>query len=328
MDQLTSGLKRITLRMPTKEEHDAREKQKALEAEKKAAATTTAAKTASRKTPAARTKTTKAATTTTKKTTGRPAKASKPTSPVEIPPVQPLQIQPPVLESNISTKPRQTPIPLPGNVRQLVNGIEPSVPAPEPPKVERAASHPLQQPQPIQAQQTLNILPNIEPERRTSTEAIEPPTELKEMAITPEDLPKSSFTTVVDPLPLTTSPPRPDTPPPPPPASAFMNYTAETFGTAPVANMVPAPPKPEPQTQVPLQWMPTNSDGRPMTPASKRQDLPVFTANGAIPFAPNPNPAGNAPAPFNHQSAGAAPPKIKLENESADIWDVPETPAR
>ncbi|ORY01744.1 putative HOS3-like histone deacetylase [Clohesyomyces aquaticus] len=300
VDQLTSGLKRITLKLPPKEEYEAREKQKALEAEKKAAAT----KTTTRKTPAARAPktTTKPATktATTKKAPARATKASKPSSPVGPAPLAP------------------------------VNAIT----YPEPPQIKQAATPPLEQPQPVHSIQSMGMVPTMTTaERGASLEAIDPPTELAEMTIHPDQLPKPSFTTPVEPLPLTTPPPRPDTPPPPPPSNMpeFVNYGAHSFGVASSLN-AGANQAHQHEPQAPLQWLPPNTDAalpsaalptntaaavRPMTPSSKRQDLPVFTANGVIPFASNPNAAGNT------VRGGEA-----KKNEEKDVWEVPETPAR
>jgi histone deacetylase HOS3 len=54
-----------------------------------------------------------------------------------------------------------------------------------------------------------------------------------------------------------------------------------------------------------------------MSPASKRPDLPVFSANGMIPFAPT--------SQAGHQGASA---EVKNEEHRQDLWDIPDTPAR
>ncbi|PSN69391.1 Arginase/deacetylase [Corynespora cassiicola Philippines] len=296
IDQITSGLKRITLKLPPKEEYEARERQR--EAEKKAAAKTT-----TRKAPVARTSKSapKATVTTTKKAPSRLSKSSKPSTPVE---------------------------------------PEPPVPAPELPKTEKVNEAPLEQPQPVQLEQASALVEQAlpaqslapeqnadtvsPPERRTSTGIVEPPTELAKMDITPDQLPKPSFVTATEPLPVTTSPPRPDTPPPPPPSSIpFVNYTTQTFGTNSSVALQEA-------QNSNLQWMPPNMDTAaptsgstlpvakgtwPVSPAAKRQDLPVFTANGSIPFAPAPTAATG--------DVQAAPSKA----EDKEVWDVPETRA-
>ncbi|CAN9301147.1 unnamed protein product [Alternaria alternata] len=301
VDALTSGLKRITLKMPSKEEHDAREKEKA-EKQKVAEAPK---KTTARKPPAARAPPTKPTTkpaATAKRGPGRPAKSSKPASPI-----------------------------------------------PEVPQMQVAAAAPLEQPQPIQTDSS-NVLPQptapqpfqdaqnpMEPpavDRRISGGIVQPPTELHDMAITPEQireqLPMPSFVTVTEPLSDVSPPSRADTPPPPPPSniSQFVNYTAQSFGGNP--DFVTSPPDTSsPQASATLQWVAnthaedTTMPGVPlMSPPSKRADLPVFTANGAIPFASGSNDLENASRP-EYPGVG-----IKNEEKVRDMWEVPDTPAR
>ncbi|KAF2262232.1 Arginase/deacetylase [Lojkania enalia] len=303
MDQLTTGLKRITLKLPSKEEYEAREKQKALEAAERKAAP----KTTSRKAPAARTTKAPARTTVTKKPVGRPPKSSKPPSPVEATP-QPAPVSKPVEH----------------------------VHSPEPPKVENAAITPLEQPQPLPPRRGSLSMAMMDTGRRTSTEPINPPAELAEMNITPDQLPKPSVLASVEPVTVTTSPPRPDTPPPPPPSiPQFVNYTTTTFGSAttvnPIYNQVT-----KPENQEPLQWLPPNTDavprnttasGQPMSPSSKRQELPVFAANGRIPFAPMPNTVSNMSmlVPPTQPVVGGT---TSTTGGEIDIWEVPDTPAR
>lgn len=319
VDALTSGLKRITLKMPTREEYEARErekeeKQKAAEASKKA---TTKATT--RKAPASRTTSTATKTAakpaTAKRGPGRSSKASKPASPVE--------------------------------TKAL----------PESPKVQSAANAPLEQPQPVQPESASLVAPPtlphapqeagnaVEPaaaDRRTSGGVLEPPTELKDMAMTPEQLreqlPKPSFVTVTQPSPAISPPLRADTPPPPPPSSIpqFVNYTSRSFGAAPPVEGQ-ASTAVDAQNAVPLQWVPSNAStaptsttgSRPMSPASKRQDLPVFTANGMIPFASNSNAVSASHGTTSSMLAGqqAAVLDVKQEEKVQDIWEVPDTPA-
>ncbi|KAF1830058.1 Arginase/deacetylase [Decorospora gaudefroyi] len=300
VDALTSGLKRITLKLPPKEEYEAREKAK----EEKQKAVEVAKKTTTRKPPAARAPTTKppAATssTTTKRAAGRAAKSSKPVSP---------------LEGKAST------------------------PAPEVPKVESAAAAPLIQPQPISLE-SASVLPDsgevqaaTEPpavDRRISGGIIQPPTtDLHDLAMTPEQLreqlPMPSFVTVTEPVKNISPPPRADTPPPPPPSNIpqFVNYTAQSFSTT--ATFASPTNESDPQASATLQWVSNThaesadvTGGQDMSPASKRGGLPVFTANGAIPFASSPN------GVFGQQGAAA---QVR-EEEAKDIWEVPDTPAR
>jgi histone deacetylase HOS3 len=104
----------------------------------------------------------------------------------------------------------------------------------------------------------------------------------------------------------------------------FVNYNKETFSSKPVVDSTQVVPS-EPQAA--LQWLPPNAEAaRPMSPSSKRQDLPVFSANGMIPFASNASNANGTSLPAEHQVLGATTePKVEAKN---DIWDVPETPTR
>jgi histone deacetylase HOS3 len=279
MDQLTSRVQRVKLNMPSKEEHDAKEKSK--ETEKKARVP--------RKAPAP-----KIAKPTVRKAPGRPPKATKPLLPVN-----------------------QAEIPVP-------------VAAPQVPEVEMATVPSLEQPQPIVPATSIVIeQPNALDARgdnsirspRQSNGIVEPPAELMEISL--EQLPIPPFLEI-NPLPLQTSPPRPDTPPPPPPSNIdqFLNYNTQTFETA--------RPLAEVDGQAALQWLPPNTAApapapanvpamansyRPPSSAGSRQSLPVFTASGTIPFAPRPN-------------VTATVPKAEPNDEPKDLWEVPEMPAR
>ncbi|KAF2181375.1 Arginase/deacetylase [Zopfia rhizophila CBS 207.26] len=258
-----------------------------------------------RKTPAART----TKTTTTKKGHGRPTRASKPPSPVE--PVARLKQEEPIR-------------------------------SPEPPKIEHAATAPLEQPQPQQAIQPSSTMPIAETERRPSSDPVDPPTELAEINILPDRLPKPTFT-AVDPLPMSASPPRPDTPPPPPPPPSnipqFVNYGTHTFGATSSPNSTQASAAAHSVPQAPLQWLPPNTDAAlptaaagkgetPMSPSVKRHDLPTFEANGVIPFAANPNAGSGLSAPMRHIAGDATKKESNTPGEEKDIWEVPVTPAR
>jgi len=310
VDALTSGLKRVTLKMPSKEEYDAREREKA----EKLKAAEAPKRTTTRKPPAARAPPTKPATkpaTTAKRGPGRPAKTSKPASPV-----------------------------------------------PEAPQMQVAAAAPLEQPQPVQMDSS-TVLPQQEMQasmeqppidRRISGGIVQPPTELHDMAITPEQIREQlpmvssdyvmhmrhmltsqpSFVTVTEPLKDVSPPSRADTPPPPPPSnlSEFVNYTAQNFGGN--SEFVTPHDASDPQASATLQWVAnthaedTSMPGVPlMSPSSKRADLPVFTSNGAIPFASNSNGPTNAHS--RPESAGA---ELKKEENGRGIWDIPDTPAR
>ncbi|KAL5113527.1 histone deacetylase [Pleosporales sp. CAS-2024a] len=263
MDNLTSGLKRITLKLPPREEYESREKakeekQKALEAAKKAAA-----KPATRKPAAPRTATTKPApvkVTATKRGPGRPPRCSKPASPVDAALVAPM---------------------------------------PEAPQIQSAAATTLMEPQPVQP----DSIPALE--RHASGGLVEPPTQSTPIEQLREQLPKLAFITSAEPVHDQSPPRRDETPPPPPPSSIpdFVNYTSQSFST------VPAVLEDARCTDAPLQWLPPNTElsaPGPLSPASKRQDLPVFSAKGAIPFASS----------------------VKQEEIGQDVWEIPETPAR
>ena len=199
---------------------------------------------------------------------------------------------------------------------------------------EIAAVAPLRQPQPIIPQAARVVTEQLnEPvafgessfkSPRHSIGVLEPPTGLVEMDIAPEQLPLSAFVEA-EPLPLTTSEPRPDTPPPPPPPSnmnEFVNYNTQTFGTARPHSEVPG--------RIALQWPPANNaapvpapanvpgmmnSNRPPSAAGTRNNLPVFSSSGAIPFAPRPDGVATVPKP-------------EPRDEPKDIWEIPETPAR
>jgi histone deacetylase HOS3 len=305
VDALTSGLKRITLKMPSKEEYEAREKEKTEKA--KAPAKTTARKTPTARTTAAKPPAKPAAA---KKGPGRPPKSLKPTSPVN---------------------------------------MGAATPEPEEPKLQSAATAPLVEPQPIQLDSISALVQPIIPQpgqnpptdadfqplnRRTSAGLVEPPTD--DMGMTPEQLreqlPKPSCITVPEAIPNITPPVRADTPPPPPPSSIpdFVNYTAQTFGAAPTASSDVLAW--EAGGAGALQWLPPNSEDiptatsstHPMSPASKKQDLPVFSANGVIPFASHTIPSSTTSSVLGYQCVST---DVK-EESSQDIWEIPETPAR
>ncbi|KAF1940436.1 putative HOS3-like histone deacetylase [Clathrospora elynae] len=308
VDALTSGLKRITLKLPPKEVYEAREKekeekQKAAEASKKAAAKTT-----TRKTPAARAPPTSLAakaTTAVKRGPGRAAKSSKPVTPVE------SKVTTPVPESPILQAAAAAPLVQPQPVQ-----IEPASILPQP-----MAPQPFQEAEDVTGPQAVD--------RRVSGGIIQPPTDIHDMTMTPEQLreqlPMPSFVTVTEPL-SNISPPRADTPPPPPPSSIpqFVNYPAPSFGGQMNTS--------DPQASATMQWVAnTNAEPldvaetQPMSPASKRGDLPVFSANGVIPFASSPDLRMDS---GSGQDGAAAEVKKEEEKRFQDIWEVPDTPAR
>ncbi|KAF2748658.1 Arginase/deacetylase, partial [Sporormia fimetaria CBS 119925] len=256
VDQLTTGIKRITLKLPSKEDHEAREKQKASDAEKKATATA-AARTATRRAPASRARPTKASTTTAtganKKAPSRSAKTAKPVTPSDAP-----SLEVPISDPSLTAV----------------------TPAPEEPKIERAVSPPLEQPQPLQPEQAAVLPKSEEVDTPSMVQSVEPPTELADMKITPEQLPKPSFMTTVEHVPHTISPPRPDTPPPPAPCiiPSFTQYSGPAFGSLSAASHPGDPHDGQ------MQWM-ANVHDQMSSPPAARQELPMFTSSSVIPFA-------------------------------------------
>jgi histone deacetylase HOS3 len=69
-----------------------------------------------------------------------------------------------------------------------------------------------------------------------------------------------------------------------------------------------------------------------MSPAGKRGDLPVFSANGTIPFASTlegtlqGSGAGITPASMLGQQGAVV--QAEQEKKFQDMWEVPDTPAR
>ncbi|CAI6337517.1 unnamed protein product [Periconia digitata] len=320
IDQLTSGLKRVTLKLAPKEEYDARQKQK--EVEKKEVE---------------------------KKETEKKGRAAAPRKPAV----------PRALRAPAKGALPKKPVGRPPKATKPVPAIEPEAPpiSTEPLQPIAAATVPLHQPEPVAPEPSSTLLEILDkqnhptsptalisPEPTTkSSPPIDPPTSLIDMKITPDQLPKPHFITSNSPVRLPTSPPREDTPPPPPPAMIpqFVNYNPQTFNAGSSPPSVPTHPGP---ASPPLQWLPMNLDtaatasagpnpplaspaaknpvlSRPVSAAAKRQELPVFSASGVIPFAQDQNKAS--------AEAGQGTIEVKKEegNSGMDIWDVPDTPA-
>jgi histone deacetylase HOS3 len=305
MDSLTSGLKRITLKLPPKEEYEAREREKeerqrALEASKKVPVKSTTRKPAAPRATATK-PTTKPVTA--KRGPGRPPKSSKPPTPAETLAATPSP-EDPVLQS-VAMAPLVQPQPLQ-------------------PDLNSALVHP----PPSHAQANSVITDGAMAERRKTASFNGIPNENTPIEELRDQLPKSPFVAITEPLRNDTPPHRADTPPPPPPASIpdFVNYTAQTVGTGGMVtdqletSGIPA--------SEPLQWLPSNAGSsvasstgsHPMSPASKRQDLPVFSAGGIIPFASNSN--------VNPGGYQAAPTKAKDEEHQHNLWEIPDVPQR
>lgn len=329
LDSLTSGLKRVTLKMPSREEYEAREREKeeklrASEASKKAASKTT-----TRKAPASRTAATKTAPKpaagTSKRVSGRGSRSSKASSPANTP------------------APTMTP---------------------EPPHLQSAAGAALEQPEPVHVQSISSLAePLNEPAapqesffssvseagRSGSVGIISPPTDIRDSVITPEQLreqlPLPSFVTATE-VPAMTPPQRAETPPPPPPSTGlqFVNYSATSFDPARVSNNNNALQPSSPPASTALQWLPPTTEPLSSPPTSppmaspsvtthplsppRKHNLPIFTASSTIPFAaaafPTPGSLQSA-APQNASRSVDAP--VKQEHYK-DVWEVPDTPAR
>ena len=73
-----------------------------------------------------------------------------------------------------------------------------------------------------------------------------------------------------------------------------------------------------------------------MSPGMKqRADPPIFTANGMIPFASNPNQASLSLAQpavqkSDQVSGGGEEARkgLEINEDEKDVWEVPDTPAR
>ncbi|KAF2877288.1 hypothetical protein BDV95DRAFT_601697 [Massariosphaeria phaeospora] len=299
VDKMATGVQRIKLKMPSKEEHDARERGKTMDAKEPTAAKLT-------RKPAAARATKTATKPTTKKGPSRPSKAPTPLSAIE---------------------------------------AYPPVPYVEKPAVEKAVSPPLEQPQPSLPGQTPTVLEQrVLPTGGSSVAPIAVPNSRRSlidpvaMPLTEpmdiDQLPRPAVLQTIVQMPTTASPPRPDSPPPPPPAAMpqFANAGILSSGSS---SLIGSQPSKQPsQTSAPLQWRPTptNAPARPavnpLSPASKRSDLPVFSANGPIPFAPNPATASNSSLAPHTQSTASDTSMPTIESESEDIWEVPDTPTR
>lgn len=304
VDALTSGLKRVTLKMPSREEYEAREKEKAEGARK------TVTKTTTRKAPTAKPAATKPAAKvpTAKRGPGRPPKTSKPPSPIEARSSSSMPVSPKMQAAEAGTLERPDAM-----QTESATGVAQVMHDTQPPRSQSAV------------------------DRRTSGSVIEPPTELRDLAMTPEQLreqlPMPSFVTVSEPVHDKSPPSRADTPPPPPPSTIpqFVNYTRQSFGEDPTGQ-VDASIKGQC-----LQWLPPNTEtspssvteSRPLSPATRKEDLPVFSANGIIPFAESPSATQKSGAGSRdgrgQQGAG---PAIKDEERCKDVWEVRDTPAR
>lgn len=314
MDKLTSGLKRITLKVPSKEEHDVRQQQMSsipeADGQKKPAATTAKAS-ASRKTAAPRNAKSAA---TARRGATRPGHEEKASAP-EAQPGIPAKI-------TASTPPLEQPAPVDATIKShlpLITGSAanklPYPPSQAPPAI--TSANPVV-PAAIQPFADLPAIPDIHPQSSS------PPDN-------PADLPATSFTENLTLLRSTTSPPRPDTPPPPPP-SAHVQQAKETLSSPPT--LVPARMSNEPSPGVemtieqvmgdaPLGWGVDAAKALDVERVAKEVErqkgsgsgrLPTFSSTGVIPFGTG--------------AEQKVDEGMKSKAEKETVWDVPETPAK
>ncbi|KAL1635721.1 histone deacetylase [Diplodia intermedia] len=311
VDQLTSGIKRITLKMPTKEEHDAR--QAAAAAAEKDTKKPAAPKT-TKKAPAARsTKTVaasrRAATKETKEMKemketkeaqeakdangAKDAKESKPTPPPSDHTEDAMSIV-----SYTSTSNQSEPV-------VAVSESTLAVPGGLEPQHGRALSR-------------ASIENMAERIKNSFPPSLASPSELSEGS-TPQGLLETA-----GPVHVPEVTPRPDSPPPPPPATMpqFIQYDPAEGGHGATATAEPDAGVAQQTTA--LQWLPPNSDpeaggrsqGQPPSPGRKqKQALPVFTSNSFIPFGP---PASS--------TAGAGSVVAERQETAEDVRNMPDVP--
>lgn len=112
-------------------------------------------------------------------------------------------------------------------------------------------------------------------------------------------------------------------------ASSPFEVNPEFIPYKPIQTAQPAPPGTIPPAGN-LTWVEPNQSDTPARPQSKAQNLPVFTANSRIPFAPSPS--KGPPQPSTAQDENASPAvtdEFKSQGEEKKtVWDVPETPAK
>ncbi|KAB2579033.1 Histone deacetylase HOS3 [Lasiodiplodia theobromae] len=311
VDQLTSGIKRITLKMPTREEHDAR--QAAAAAAEKESKKPAAPK-ATKKAPAARSTKTVAAS---RRAAAKEAKETKEMKETDE-----------AKEANgakdaTESKPTPPPSEHTEDAMSIVsytstsNQSEPMVPVSESTLVVPGGLEP-QQGRALSRASIENMAERI---RNSFPPSLASPSELSEGS-TPQGLLETA-----GPVHVPEVTPRPDSPPPPPPATMpqFIQYDpAKGTTTAEVdAGVV--------QQATVLQWLPPNSDpeaagqlqGAPQSPGRKqKQALPVFTSNGFIPFAQAPSSRAETGSVVTERE------ETQFKQETSDqermILDVPE----
>ncbi|KAK4240877.1 hypothetical protein C8A03DRAFT_30953 [Achaetomium macrosporum] len=159
-----------------------------------------------------------------------------------------------------------------------------SQPPPAPPSAPTDPTMPsttatLPSPSPSPAREPPQVQPPIDPPALLPQEVTTPITTSGPLASPPATDPRS--------IPLPTSSP-------PPAMSSPLGEPPTTDNFIPHQPEGPTPrPVPQHQQQQPLQWLPPNVSATPVESPARREDLPVFTSTGVIPFAPT---AGGAVA--------------------------------
>lgn len=312
MDQLTSGLKRITLKLAPKDEYDARQKQKEAaekkEVEKKPKTTATRKPTVPR---APKATTTKSAVP--KKPVGRPPKAKPATAATPSAETVKSPTEPPEPVSEPAPPPPSEPVKPTASAAVPLAHPEPIAPPPSNSTILQTF-HPPTQHLPTNHTSSIPLAPATIPTPNPSTG-------LLDTKLTPDQLPKphflaSSSAPESHSLSITSPPPpREDTPPPPPPSVVmmpqFVNYGAQSFNTAAAES--------KQQQNGTVAGMVDQFGGAGV----KRNELPVFGARGFIPFAGEGVVRGGGEG-----KEGGGGEGMKGGEEGGSVWDVPDTPAR
>lgn len=256
MDQLTSGIKKITLKMPSKEEHEARQAESAAaeKENKKPAAPKTARKVSAPRTSKPTTAPKKAA-------TAKETKEVKATNPTP-PPMEEAEDAMSTISYTSTTTSRQS--------SPVVVVSEPALAVP-------AALEPPQGRLMMSKQSIENMTERI----ISSFPASLASPELSEGS-SPQGLLETATALHV---PEVT--PRPDSPPPPPPVTIpqFIQYDPAESGRGSTATGEAGVGAAQQPTM--LQWMPPNSEQEAsgwQEPPKQKPALPVFTSNSFIPF--------------------------------------------
>ncbi|KAK8207398.1 putative HOS3-like histone deacetylase-like protein [Phyllosticta capitalensis] len=311
LDQLTSGIKKITLKMPSREEHDAR--QKAAADEDKTKKKTVPPKAKSR-VGAARREKTAAASSTAKKSASPTTGSSTETGPaakLAAPPTMPARTQSENNTSNTTAEPKPM-----------------KLPEARPRSLSRQSIENM-------AEAIMNSLPP----------SLGSPSELSAESTTPNGiLETATHVPAMQPRPDTP-------PPPPPMAMPdFIHYepgtgaAQSTLAPPPLTHHPASAPAP-----ATLTWLPPNTDvdatptsggtsssaavgssDKPAAAPITRPPLPVFTASSHIPFGPAPgggNGSAAAPPPPSLAGLTGQEPQSPAENEAGGGGDAFTAPS-